>query len=101
SQIQASPSRLSFMESEALPYTSPDRHHYISSSRNFYFYISSWLNVNKDDPAVKVRFELQGTANEFTPGQRYRLKIKNERIYKHKIFRVNFTTYDVRVGRTA
>ncbi|KAK7054049.1 hypothetical protein R3P38DRAFT_2500851 [Favolaschia claudopus] len=40
-----------------------------------------------------------GDGNEFTSAQRYRLQFKNNRIYMHKILRVNYTTYDVRLGQ--
>ncbi|KAJ6608894.1 hypothetical protein B0H10DRAFT_2301109, partial [Mycena sp. CBHHK59/15] len=43
-----------FAESEALPYTTPDRHHHISTSRNFSLHLSSWLRENQGDPATKV-----------------------------------------------
>jgi hypothetical protein len=45
---------LDFAESESLPYTSPELHHHISSSRNHHFHLPSWLSDNTDDPAVKV-----------------------------------------------
>ncbi|KAK7037071.1 hypothetical protein R3P38DRAFT_3480997 [Favolaschia claudopus] len=104
---------LSFAESEALPYTTPSQHHHISRSRNTSFHLSSWLAKNKDDPATKDFLpKLQehllsrldhpdwtGDGNEFTPAQRYRLQFKNNRIYMHQIMRVNYTTYDVRLGQ--
>jgi hypothetical protein len=45
---------LPFAESEALPYTTPEEHHHISSSRNTSLHLSSWLAKHKNDPATKV-----------------------------------------------
>ncbi|KAK6969249.1 hypothetical protein R3P38DRAFT_2814712 [Favolaschia claudopus] len=43
--------------------------------------------------------EWTGDGNEFTPGQRYRLKIKTSAFTSTRSSRVNFTTYDVRRGQ--
>ncbi|KAJ7218251.1 hypothetical protein B0H12DRAFT_1001581, partial [Mycena haematopus] len=99
--------------SESLPYTAPEQHYHISPSRNFSFHLTAWLRSNQGDPAVtdflpKLQEHLlsrlahpdwTGDGNEFTPAQRFRLILKNERIYMHKIVRINYTTYDVRRGQ--
>ncbi|KAJ7247385.1 hypothetical protein B0H12DRAFT_1211224 [Mycena haematopus] len=104
---------ISFAESESLPYTAPEQHYHISPSRNFSFHLTAWLRSNHGDPAVadflpKLQEHLlsrlahpdwTGDGNEFTPAQRFRLILKNERIYMHKIVRINYTTYDVRRGQ--
>ncbi|KAJ7331379.1 hypothetical protein DFH08DRAFT_708356, partial [Mycena albidolilacea] len=104
---------ISFAESESLPYTTSDEHHHISPSRNFPLHLTAWLAKNRDDPAIKDFLpKLQehllgrlshpdwtGDGNEFTSGQRHRLVVKNERVYTHKILRINYTTYDVRRGQ--
>ncbi|KAF7349533.1 hypothetical protein MSAN_01743700 [Mycena sanguinolenta] len=100
-------------KSEALPYTTPDQHHHISPSRNFSLHLTSWLRSNHGDPAVAnflpklqehvlsrlAHPDWTGDGTEFTPQERFRLVVKNQRIYMHKILRVNYTTYDVRRGQ--
>ncbi|KAJ7777634.1 hypothetical protein DFH07DRAFT_976756 [Mycena maculata] len=102
-----------FSESEALPYTTPEQHHHISPSRNTSLHLSSWLSTNRDDPATTdflpklqehllgrlTHPEWSGDGNEFTAAERFRLSLKNHRMYVHKILRVNYTTYDVRRGQ--
>jgi hypothetical protein len=43
--------------------------------------------------------EWSGDGHEFTAGQRFQLQLKNNRMYVHKILRLNYTTYDVRLGQ--
>ncbi|KAG6895033.1 hypothetical protein C0992_003455 [Termitomyces sp. T32_za158] len=102
--------RLDFSQSEPLPPTPPELHHHISPSHNNHLHIPTWLAANAGDLAItnflpKLKEHLlacilhpdwTGDGNEFTPEQQYRLLIRNDRLYIHKIFRVNFTTYDVR-----
>lgn len=120
---------LDFAESESLPYTPPEFHYHISQSRNFHFNLTLWLSENLGDPALKVRHDsflqntmqntqqdfrskLQehllgrllhptwsGNGHEFSPQQRNQLLIVNDRIYRHKVLRVNYTSYDVRRGQ--
>lgn len=45
---------LDFAELEALPYTAPEQHHHISSSRNFPIDIPAFIEGNAEDGAVKV-----------------------------------------------
>ncbi|RDB29364.1 hypothetical protein Hypma_014985 [Hypsizygus marmoreus] len=102
-------------ESEALPYTTPDLHHHISPSRNFPLPITRFLADNRDDPAVKGFLpKLQdhllgrlmhpdssyiGRGSEYTREEQVRVLFVGNRIYRHKVLRVNFTTYDVRRGQ--
>ncbi|KAJ7222643.1 hypothetical protein GGX14DRAFT_352730 [Mycena pura] len=104
---------LSFAQSEALPYTTPDQHHHISPCRDYPVNIQAWLAENKDDPAIENFLpklqehllsrlehpEWSGDGNEFTAAQRYKLRFENSRFYRHKILRINYTTYDVRRGQ--
>ncbi|KAJ7822406.1 hypothetical protein B0H14DRAFT_3731756, partial [Mycena olivaceomarginata] len=90
-----------------------EQHHHISPSRNTSIHLSSWLAENKDDPATKdflpklqehllsrlAHLERSGDGNEFTAAQRYQLQLKNSRTYVHKLLRLNYTTYDVRLGQ--
>lgn len=43
-----------FLETEALPYTSPEQHHHISMSRNRHMNYVRLLSDSEGDPAVKV-----------------------------------------------
>jgi hypothetical protein len=40
-----------------------------------------------------------GDGNEFTPEERSRVIILHDRFYRHKVLRINYTTYDVRRGQ--
>lgn len=40
-----------------------------------------------------------GDGNEFTPEERAKLLIVNNRLYLHKVLQVNYTSYDVRRGQ--
>ncbi|KAF8955631.1 hypothetical protein BDZ97DRAFT_1673366, partial [Flammula alnicola] len=105
--------RLDFAESEALPFTAPEYHHHISHSRNFPMNITSFLASNQGDPAVEDFYpKLQehilgrlhhptwsGDGNEFSNEERSKLVILNNRMFRHKVMRINYTTYDVRRGQ--
>ncbi|KJA20593.1 hypothetical protein HYPSUDRAFT_101131, partial [Hypholoma sublateritium FD-334 SS-4] len=104
---------VSFEDSEALPYTPAEEHHHISKSRNFHMNIIAFLSSNQGDPAIinfrpkleeHVLARLQhpgwsGNGTEFSETERRQVIFANERIYRHKIMRVNYTTYDVRRGQ--
>ncbi|KAJ7141089.1 hypothetical protein C8R44DRAFT_604322, partial [Mycena epipterygia] len=40
-----------------------------------------------------------GNGREFSPEQRKKVIIVNDRIYRHKVLRINYTSYDVRRGQ--
>ncbi|KAJ7330330.1 hypothetical protein DFH08DRAFT_926009 [Mycena albidolilacea] len=104
---------LDFAESESLPYTPPEFHHHISQSRNHHFNLTFWLSKNQGDPAIKeFRPKLQehllgrllhptwsGNGQEFSTSERNRLLIVNDRVYRHKVLRINYTSYDVHRGQ--
>ncbi|KAK7064901.1 hypothetical protein R3P38DRAFT_3302318 [Favolaschia claudopus] len=103
---------LDFAESESLPYTSPEQHHHISHSRNFYLSIPHFLSENRGDPAVhnflpklknhvlsRLAHPDQSGEEEFSAEEQRSLLISSNRLYRHKILRVNYTTYDVRQGQ--
>lgn len=53
-KVKASPT-MDFVQSESLPYTPPEYHHHISTSRNFPVHIQNLLDSTTDnDPAIKV-----------------------------------------------
>ncbi|KAF8151063.1 hypothetical protein BJ912DRAFT_1071771 [Pholiota molesta] len=105
---------LDFAQSEVLPHTPPEFHHHISMSRNFPVHIQNFLAAtSNEDPAIKDFYpKLQehllgrilhptwsGDGNEFSEVERNRIFIVNERLYRHKVMRINYTTYDVRLGQ--
>lgn len=54
-KVKTTPS-MDFAESESLPYTPPEYHHHISTSRNFPIHVQSFIDATtNDDPAIKVR----------------------------------------------
>ncbi|KJA19627.1 hypothetical protein HYPSUDRAFT_143405, partial [Hypholoma sublateritium FD-334 SS-4] len=112
-KVKTTPS-MDFAESESLPYTPPEYHHHISTSRNFPIHVQSFINATTDDdPAIKDFYpKLQehilarilhptwsGDGNEFSDEERNKVFIVNERLYRHKVMRINYTTYDVRLGQ--
>ncbi|KAJ7101338.1 hypothetical protein B0H15DRAFT_936529 [Mycena belliarum] len=97
---------LDFTESESLPYTPPE-------SRNFHCNIPTWLAENAGDPAIcdffpKLREHLlgrflhpnwSGHAGEFTLAEQAKVLIVSNRLYRHKVMRVNYTSYDMHRGQ--
>ncbi|KAF7974005.1 hypothetical protein HWV62_13627 [Athelia sp. TMB] len=89
----------------------PQKHHSIGNSENVYEDIGKLLSTGSGDPALKdFRPKLQehllsriladddGLNKETTQssGGRNRIIFKRNRIYRHSLLRVNYTTYDVR-----
>ncbi|KAI0070884.1 hypothetical protein K474DRAFT_1687288 [Panus rudis PR-1116 ss-1] len=96
--------------SHAIPTITPDMHHWISHSRHSPLLIYPWFRDHCDHPAlkgfmVKLKNHLLGRLrkpNEADDGSMYSAEerrqviIQNDRIYRHRTFRVNYTTYDLR-----
>ncbi|KAF7293110.1 hypothetical protein MKEN_01468100 [Mycena kentingensis (nom. inval.)] len=101
---------LDFAESEALPYKPPEFHSHVSSSRNHPLNISAWLSENEGDPALKnfqrnlknhlltrvLHPEYSSDGSEYTATNRNNIFIVNNRLYRHKVLRINYTSYDIR-----
>ncbi|TCD63562.1 hypothetical protein EIP91_005233 [Steccherinum ochraceum] len=101
---------LSFTDSEPLPYTSPDMRYHMSSEVRYAVNITAFLTENREDPAVKdflprlkdhllarLRgMDYDGDERPFSEAERQSVIIMNNTMYKHKVLRVNYTTYDVR-----
>ncbi|KIJ07352.1 hypothetical protein PAXINDRAFT_121100, partial [Paxillus involutus ATCC 200175] len=101
---------VAFSEAETLPPCRPETHYQISVSRRHHWDISSWLHKNRADPAVKHDFLARlkdhilvrllkvdpSTEPTFTVAQRNSVVIVNNLLYRHKVLRVNYTTYDLR-----
>ncbi|KAK7021684.1 hypothetical protein R3P38DRAFT_3541427 [Favolaschia claudopus] len=103
---------LDFADSESLPYTSPEQHHHISHSRNFYLNIPHFLSENRGDPAThnflpklkdhvlsRLVYPDESGDEQFSAEDHRSLLISSDSLYRHKVFRVNYTTYDVRQGQ--
>ncbi|KAF8156743.1 hypothetical protein B0H34DRAFT_798127 [Crassisporium funariophilum] len=102
-----------FGDEEPLPPTAPEAHHHISLETRQRIQLSDWLKRNKEDPALKdflprlknhilarlLLHKYKGDELEFTPEDRSMVIIENNTIYQHKVLRVNYTTYDLRLNQ--
>ncbi|KAF8960116.1 hypothetical protein BDZ97DRAFT_1666295, partial [Flammula alnicola] len=104
-----------FAESEPLPFTPAEVHHHISSSCNFPVHIHNFLESTGEKrvctmqdfyPKLQEHLvgrlhhpEWSGDGNEFSDDERAKLYIANERMFLHKVMRVNYTSYDMRQGQ--
>ncbi|KAI0069989.1 hypothetical protein K474DRAFT_1569159, partial [Panus rudis PR-1116 ss-1] len=103
------PSAIRFEDDDPLPKTSPDVRYHISNSNRYYIEIRDWLSRRSDDPAYKgfmyhlrnhILMRLNGASElddlDFTDRDRASIRFEHERLYQHKVLRVNYTTYDMR-----
>ncbi|OSD02554.1 hypothetical protein PYCCODRAFT_1367089, partial [Trametes coccinea BRFM310] len=85
----------------------PLERYVISQSTRAPLRLSKWLTHQKQDAAIKnfipmLRAHIFGRlmgrqdCDDFTPEELDRVHIEAERIYPHKVLRVNYTTYDMR-----
>nr|GAT45241.1 predicted protein [Mycena chlorophos] len=102
--------RKQVIRSENMACTTPTEHHHIAASKSNPIALGSWLPDLRGDPAVKgflpallrhllLRLRDPETAEDsslVSDTERREVIIRNDRIYEHKVFRVNYTTYDVR-----
>ncbi|KAI0050707.1 hypothetical protein FA95DRAFT_551722 [Auriscalpium vulgare] len=102
-----------FENSEPLPFTPPECHHHMSHSRKFPLLVSNWLFEAGEDSAFKnflpklqdhilERLRHPDMASEgrvYSDEDRAQVILQNNRIFRHKVLRVNYTTYDVRRGQ--
>ncbi|KIM52691.1 hypothetical protein SCLCIDRAFT_140540 [Scleroderma citrinum Foug A] len=101
---------LHFVDQEPLPNCVPDAHYQVSQGKKYYWDLVAWLSCNKDNKALegflpKLKNHILGClipgskANdgdkEFTLAQCNALHLINNRIYCHKVLRINYTTYDL------
>ncbi|KAJ7053101.1 hypothetical protein C8F01DRAFT_1330682 [Mycena amicta] len=98
---------LSADANEPLPKTNPHERYQVSHSTRFPEDLSQFVNENAGDPAVedfipKLKNHLLARIlggdeeEDFNEDDRDTLLIFNNRIYKHKTIRFNYTTYDMR-----
>ncbi|KAL1703960.1 hypothetical protein EV121DRAFT_206777, partial [Schizophyllum commune] len=93
---------------EKLPKTEPQMTTHISLSRRYPENATSFLARHEDDPALKPFYRklkehllprIRGTPDSgraYTAEERNSIIFLGNRIYKHKILRLNYTSYDVR-----
>ncbi|KAH7904490.1 hypothetical protein BJ138DRAFT_1019091 [Hygrophoropsis aurantiaca] len=87
----------------------PEVHHGIGSSQNIPCDIPSFVQKYAGDPAIRdfvprlkkhllprIRAQLQSEISEFRGLPTHDEPAQNERMYEHKLMRINYTTYDVR-----
>ncbi|KAI0743239.1 hypothetical protein BC629DRAFT_1275165, partial [Irpex lacteus] len=87
-------------------------HHQISENNRYPIDMVSWLAQHKDDRALQdfmprlqdhILARLSGIDYHdelsFSDEERHSLSFVNNRIYRHKVIRVNYTTYDLRRGQ--
>ncbi|TBU39561.1 hypothetical protein BD309DRAFT_1003667 [Dichomitus squalens] len=101
---------LRFQDSQPLPHTQPDLHFHISTDKRYPIKLDDFLHENDGDPACE-NFEWDLKAHLLrhlpggdalppdytpTPDDIYSVRIENSRLYRHKVLRVNYTTYDMR-----
>ncbi|THG96656.1 hypothetical protein EW026_g5211 [Hermanssonia centrifuga] len=83
---------------------------FAAKSNRFHKDVTDWLSSNKNDPALKnfvphlkdhllarlAGDEYDGDEREYTDAERRALIFVDNRIYQHKVIRINYTTYDLR-----
>ncbi|KAF7974699.1 hypothetical protein HWV62_11479 [Athelia sp. TMB] len=103
------PHHVSFSEDDTLPPTHPAMHHHISDSMRHYQDAFSFGKMYPGDPASKdfvprlkdhllgrlLGHQYNGDEQMFSSTERGTIRISDNKIYSAKVFRVNFTTYDL------
>ncbi|KAF7973003.1 hypothetical protein HWV62_16378 [Athelia sp. TMB] len=98
-----------FSQDDALPFTHPEMHHHMSDSRRYVRDAFSFSRAFPDDSASKdflprlkdhllgrlLGLEYNGDETQFSDADRATVRITNNEINLAKVFRVNYTTYDV------
>ncbi|THH19983.1 hypothetical protein EUX98_g8669 [Antrodiella citrinella] len=98
---------------EPLNFTPPEDHHQISHSRHFGCMFPQWLEDFRYDPAMKdfmprLLNHLLGrlmnpddadSYRQFSNSEQQQIILRYNQVFRHKIVRVNYTTYDVRRGQ--
>ncbi|KAF9493426.1 hypothetical protein BDN71DRAFT_1395141, partial [Pleurotus eryngii] len=98
---------------ERLPPTPPHIHHHISEERWAWKNIYQFLSTHEGDPVLQnfipqLKSHLlarllgqtyNGDEHEYSSDQLDTVLIVNDRLYFHKVLRVNYTTYDGRCSQ--
>jgi len=97
-------------DSEALPFTDPEKHYHVAASVKEHCDVNAFVSENADDPAFhdfipKLKDHLlsrilgdewRGERFQFQDAERRDLYFVNNRLYNHQAIRFNYTTYDMR-----
>ncbi|KZT04051.1 uncharacterized protein LAESUDRAFT_658596, partial [Laetiporus sulphureus 93-53] len=97
-------------EDETLEPTSPEARYHISHLQKNFQDITTWLRVNKDDPACKNFLPLlkdhilgrlccrgyDGDERGFSESDHCTVVFEKNRMYFHSVLQLNYTTYDLR-----
>ncbi|KAG1840499.1 hypothetical protein DFJ58DRAFT_718370 [Suillus subalutaceus] len=108
---------LHFEDSEPLHYSDPEHHYHISTSTRYHVNIYKWLAQHESDPALNKStnnshknflpqlkdhllsrlcgLEYDGDEREFTSAEHSTITLVREKIFRHKVLWVNYTTYDL------
>ncbi|KAJ7649404.1 hypothetical protein DFH06DRAFT_996491 [Mycena polygramma] len=89
-------------DDDNLPRTPPRQHHHISESKRTYISTYELDDDFPDDPAAKCHLlgrlldvPYDGDEEQYSFQDLADVNIVGERLYTHKVLRVNYTTYDV------
>ncbi|KAH7909388.1 hypothetical protein BJ138DRAFT_1102735 [Hygrophoropsis aurantiaca] len=88
----------------------PSDHYYISKVHSSQFDITAFLSDHLDNPITEdflprlkdhllarlLGIQYEGDEHDFTNNQRNTVIIRGNKLYEHKVLRVNYTTYDIR-----
>ncbi|TBU36276.1 hypothetical protein BD309DRAFT_1073507, partial [Dichomitus squalens] len=99
-----------FEHAEPLPPTQPDRHYHVSDETRYPVKLEDFLFENHGDPACEnFEWDLKAHLLRRLPGGQalppdyianfddvFSVRIENNRLYRHKVLRINYTTYDMR-----
>ncbi|TFY82301.1 hypothetical protein EWM64_g1718 [Hericium alpestre] len=95
---------------DPLPHTDPASHYHIAASARDHVDIPTWLAQHSDDPATEdflpnLKSHLlarlrdvayTGDEHSFTDEELDTILFAEDRMYQHKVLRINYTSYDLR-----
>ncbi|THU88486.1 hypothetical protein K435DRAFT_679709, partial [Dendrothele bispora CBS 962.96] len=114
-----------FEHSDPLAHSSPESHYHMSNDSSNWFVLRDWMNSHRNDAAVTIsyiydlsfdclityysrRFFIKAKEHilccilhmkedmQYSLEDGSQLTFVHERIYKHKVLRINYTSYDMR-----
>lgn len=85
-------------------------HYHISNGTRYHLNLPRWLQKHRNDPALDnflprlkdhllsriLGCQYDGDETEFSSAEHAQVLFVNDRIFQHKVIRVNYTTYDLR-----
>ncbi|KAF5343015.1 hypothetical protein D9757_014587 [Collybiopsis confluens] len=99
--------RVPFQHKDPLLVTDPRTHYHISMDRSLFYNISRWTEEHEHDLSVKhflrklkihlfCRLTTQNDSGDISLEDRSQVIIDSNRMYLHKVLRINYTSYDLR-----